>query len=56
MSIVLLEHKWMLLVPKHLLQGLQHISFHEIDLRMLVKIFIKDYQISNAMDAHVFSN
>ena len=51
-----LEHKWVLVVPKHLLYWLQQISIHEVNVRMLVDIFIKDYQIANVMDADASSN
>ena len=46
----------MLFVPKHLLYWLQQISIHEVNIRFLVEIFIKDYQISNAMDDDTSSN
>ena len=35
-SIVLLEHKWVLLVPKHLFYWLLQISFYEVNVRMPV--------------------
>ena len=44
-SNLLLEHKWMLLVPKHLLHWLQKISIHKVNVRTLVEILIKDYQM-----------
>ena len=47
-SIVLLEHKWSLLVPKHLLYWLQQISTHEVNVRLLVEISINHYKIANA--------
>ena len=56
MSIVWLEHKWLLLVPKQFLFWLRKNSTHEVNVRMLVDIFIKDYQIANAMDANASWN
>ena len=55
-SIVLLEHKWVWLVPKHLLYWPQQISIYEVNVRMLVEIFIKNTKISSAMDDDAFSN
>ena len=71
-SIVLLEHKCVLLVPEHFLYWLQQISIHEyknalhsyirmhyiltFNVRMQVEIFTKDYQIANAMDADASAN
>ena len=52
----MLKHKWVLLVPKHLLYWLQQIFIYEVNVRMMVEIFIKDYQIANAMAADVSSN
>ena len=51
-----LEHKWVLLIPKYLFYWLQQILIHEVNVRMLIEIFIKAYHIVNAMDAHAFSN
>ena len=45
--IVLLEDKWVLLVPKHLLYWLQQISIHEVNVRILVDISINHYQSAN---------
>ena len=46
--IVLLEHKWELLVPKHLLYWLQQISTNEVNVRILVDISINHYLSANA--------
>ena len=47
-NIVLLEHKRVLFVPKHLLYWLQQISTHEVNVRKLVYISINHYQIATA--------
>ena len=44
-SIVLLELKWVLIVPKHLLYRFQKIFIYEVNVRMLVEVLIKDYQL-----------
>ena len=45
---LVVEHKWVLLVCKHLLYWLQQISTNEVNVRILVDISIKHYQIVNA--------
>ena len=47
-SIVFLEHKWVLLVPKHLLYRLQQFPTNEVNVRILVDISINHYQRVNA--------
>ena len=47
-SIVLLEHKGVFLVPKHLFYWCQQISTDEVNVRILVDISINHYQIANA--------
>ena len=46
---ILLEHKWVLLVPKHLFQWLQQIAI--LGVNVLGAIFINYYQIAQGMDA-----
>ena len=46
--IVLLEHKWVLLIPEHLLYWLQQITNHEVNVKIQFDISFNHYQIANA--------